>query len=227
MKFVWFVISSTTPDEFESRWARIPDRWTPGAGLRRWVRSLAVRGKSPFFGESSAFAAVEELWLDPAAIDDVRAVMASIDDGLGAAMSGIARPDRSILYLVEDTTVIDGPECIGPPGIRQFSLAQRRDGIGHEEYVLHWRYVHGPLVRNSPALSRYTQNRVVREINARAEYDGFSELSFTDMQAVARFCESEAYLGEQIREDAPKFVNLKTVLPTMIDRQWEVWTLST
>jgi uncharacterized protein (TIGR02118 family) len=222
MKFMWFIAPATTLSSFESTWESAPDRWQPPGDVIRWVRSLAAQGNTDFFGARSAFAAIEELWIasdDPAVSSRARS---EIERGLGGALGGIVDSASSLLMLVEDRVAIEGPECIGSGGIRQFAMARRKSGLTHEAFVDHWRNIHAPIVRNNPTLSRYVQNRVVRVEGDEPFFDGMSELSFIDADAARQFCNSTSYLEVEIKLDAPKFVDISTVTATLVDRQKEV-----
>jgi len=223
MKLFWFLTSSVARSDFESRWLEVPSKWAPPKAINRWVRSLSEEGETQFFGQESAFAAIEELWVAPQELDDIRDIMSTVQAGLSNALNGVLDINASVFYLVENMVVIDGDECITAPGIRQFALARRKVGTTHEEYVMHLKYIHGPLVKNSPALARYVQNRVVRDLNIGPYFDAFSEICFKHKADAEAFCKSDAYASEQVVEDGPKFVDLTSVRATTVDRQWQIF----
>jgi uncharacterized protein (TIGR02118 family) len=74
--------------------------------------------------------------------------------------------------------------------IKVLSLLTRKPGLSHEEFVRHWRDIHGPLAHGVPGLRRYVQSHIIGT-RARAdiqeadvEIDGIAELWYDDEEAL-------------------------------------------
>lgn len=70
--------------------------------------------------------------------------------------------------------------------IKVLSLLTRKDGLTHEDFVRHWRDIHGPLALSVPGLRRYVQShiggtRTRADIpETEVEVDGIAELWYDD-----------------------------------------------
>ena len=80
--------------------------------------------------------------------------------------------------------------------IKRVSLLTRKVGLTHEEFVHHWREVHGPLARQVPGIRRYVQCHIQSE-SRRAdipetdvEIDGIAELWYDSVEAMERSTET-------------------------------------
>ena len=74
--------------------------------------------------------------------------------------------------------------------IKMICLLKRKDGMSHEEFMRHWRSVHGPLAVGIASIRRYVQSSI-REEQSRpdipdiaADIDGIAELWFDDQEAM-------------------------------------------
>jgi uncharacterized protein (TIGR02118 family) len=47
--------------------------------------------------------------------------------------------------------------------MKSIGLLTRKAGMTHEEFVRHWRDIHGPLAHAVPGILRYVQNEIVAE----------------------------------------------------------------
>ena len=70
--------------------------------------------------------------------------------------------------------------------IKIVSLLTRKDGLTHEEFVTHWRDIHGPLALSVPGIRRYVQSHI-QATRTRADIpeaevaiDGIAELWYDD-----------------------------------------------
>lgn len=70
--------------------------------------------------------------------------------------------------------------------IKVLSLLTRKDGLTHEDFVRHWRDIHGPLALSVPGIRRYVQSHI-QGTRTRAdiaetavEVDGIAELWYED-----------------------------------------------
>ncbi len=75
--------------------------------------------------------------------------------------------------------------------IKVLSLLTRKPGLSHEDFVKHWRDVHGPLAHGIPGLRRYVQAHITG-MRTRADIaesdvdiDGIAELWYDDEAAMA------------------------------------------
>ena len=95
--------------------------------------------------------------------------------------------------------------------IKHLALLVRKDGLSHEDFVKHWREIHGPLAYDCPGVSRYTQTEV-KSSSIRhdvpgldvAPVDGIAELWFEDQAALDRFNASPA--TRRLRDDGATFI---------------------
>ncbi|HEX5325830.1 MAG TPA: EthD family reductase [Acetobacteraceae bacterium] len=76
--------------------------------------------------------------------------------------------------------------------IKVLSLLSRKDGLTHEQFVRHWRDVHGPLALSVPGIRRYVQSHITGT-RTRADIpqsdvaiDGIAELWYDDEEALRR-----------------------------------------
>ncbi len=75
--------------------------------------------------------------------------------------------------------------------IKVLSLLTRKPGLTHEQFVRHWRDIHGPLALGVPGVRRYVQAHItgtrgrtdIQE--AEVEIDGIAELWYDDEAALA------------------------------------------
>ncbi len=74
--------------------------------------------------------------------------------------------------------------------IKVLSLLTRKPGLSHEEFVRHWREIHGPLAHGVPGVRRYVQSHIagtrtradIPEVEV--EIDGIAELWYDDEVAL-------------------------------------------
>jgi uncharacterized protein (TIGR02118 family) len=73
-------------------------------------------------------------------------------------------------------------------------LIRNRDGVGEEAFAGHWLNVHGPLARQVPGMTAYSQNHIVEryppiETPELHRVDGLSQLYFPDVPTMAKAME--------------------------------------
>ena len=73
-------------------------------------------------------------------------------------------------------------------------LIKNRDGVGEEAFAGHWLNVHGPLARQVPGMTAYSQNHIVEryppiETPELHRVDGLSQLYFPDVPTMAKAME--------------------------------------
>ena len=95
--------------------------------------------------------------------------------------------------------------------IKTVSLLVRKEGLSHEDFVKHWREIHGPLAYACPGVARYTQTEVkassFRTDGVAAldiKVDGIAELWFDNQAALDVFNGSPA--TRRLREDGTRFI---------------------
>ena len=95
--------------------------------------------------------------------------------------------------------------------IKTVSLLVRKEGSSHDDFVKHWRDIHGPLAYACPGVARYTQTEV-KSSSFRTDgvaaldvaVDGIAELWFADQAALDAF--NAAPATRRLREDGTLFI---------------------
>jgi uncharacterized protein (TIGR02118 family) len=95
--------------------------------------------------------------------------------------------------------------------IKTVSLLVRKECSSHEDFVRHWRDIHGPLAYACPGVARYTQTEV-KSSSFRSDgvaaldvaVDGIAELWFADQAALDQF--NAAPATRRLLEDGTKFI---------------------
>ena len=95
--------------------------------------------------------------------------------------------------------------------IKTVSLLVRKEGASHEDFVRHWREIHGPLAYACPSVARYTQTEI-KSSSFRTDgvaalevaVDGIAELWFADQAALDAF--NAAPATRRLREDGTTFI---------------------
>ncbi|HIM03187.1 MAG TPA: hypothetical protein EYG46_19600 [Myxococcales bacterium] len=98
--------------------------------------------------------------------------------------------------------------------IELICFVRRKEGMDRDAFHEHWLNHHGPLIRNTPELSkyvlRYEQNHRTDRDSERdrgsAGHDGVTIQWFENMQAFIGFCTDPAYY-ELIAPDEAKFLD--------------------
>jgi len=97
-----------------------------------------------------------------------------------------------------------------------FALLRRREGLSREEFVRHWREVHGPLIAGNPDLSRH----IVRyEQHVRHRPDALSGTDDVDGVAVQWFESIDDFAGfiaepdyaELVAPDERRFIDMDRI----------------
>ncbi len=74
--------------------------------------------------------------------------------------------------------------------IKVLSLLTRKPGLSHEDFVRHWRDIHGPLAHGVPGIRRYVQAHITGTrtradiVESDVEIDGIAELWYDDEAAM-------------------------------------------
>ena len=94
--------------------------------------------------------------------------------------------------------------------IKRISFLTRKDGTTHEDFVRHWRDIHGPLARGVPGLRRYVQSHIVGEAS-RADIassdiaiDGIAELWYDDAESMEQAIQSDQ--AKRLFADGAQFI---------------------
>ena len=101
-------------------------------------------------------------------------------------------------------------------------LIKNRDGVGEEAFADHWLNVHGPLARQVPGMTAYSQNHIVEryppiETPELHRVDGLSQLYFPDVPTMAKAMETPEQRA--CVEDIKGFLSEVTIV---IQRRGEV-----
>jgi uncharacterized protein (TIGR02118 family) len=74
--------------------------------------------------------------------------------------------------------------------MKSISLLARRAGLTHEQFMHHWREVHGPLAHAVPGIRRYVQNEIAAQPTRpdipshEIEVDGIAEIWWESEEAM-------------------------------------------
>jgi uncharacterized protein (TIGR02118 family) len=95
--------------------------------------------------------------------------------------------------------------------IKTVSLLVRKESLTHEDFVKHWREIHGPLALACPGVARYLQTEIKSSSFRRdgvgrldVAVDGIAELWFENQAALDAFAASPA--TRRLREDGTTFI---------------------
>ena len=98
-------------------------------------------------------------------------------------------------------------------------LLKRKPGMSSEDFFRYWSDTHGPLMTSVPEFMRhcrrYIQSHVIEGAKldfpaAFADYDGYAELWFDDLDSLNRALNEPRYLGELI-PDMQEFLDLESL----------------
>lgn len=91
--------------------------------------------------------------------------------------------------------------------IRLFAFVKRREGMSREEFFDYWHHRHGPLIRDTPELSRhlidYAQHPATAE--DRSGWDGVAVQTFASWDDLTAMISGPA--GETMRADEAAFLD--------------------
>jgi uncharacterized protein (TIGR02118 family) len=94
--------------------------------------------------------------------------------------------------------------------IQEIVLLRRRPGMDRDEFLRHWREIHGPLAAKLPGLRKYVQAHVIPDPSqADPAYDGIAELWFDSPEAFPAAIASPE--GQAARADFPNFLDLDKI----------------
>ncbi len=101
--------------------------------------------------------------------------------------------------------------------IKVCELVQRRPGMTVEEFQVHWRDVHGPIVAAIPGLRRYVQSHPLLGGYRRGPlpYDGLAELWFDDKEALRSIATTDAFAAAKV--DEPNFIDTASLIELVVD----------
>jgi uncharacterized protein (TIGR02118 family) len=102
--------------------------------------------------------------------------------------------------VATEHVVLDGEKT--PEMVKLMLLVSRLPGLTIEQFVEHWRDVHGLLVLDLPGLRRYVQNHPVLEAYGvrGMSHDGWAELWFADLAALQAAVASPQWA--EVRKDS-------------------------
>jgi hypothetical protein len=103
---------------------------------------------------------------------------------------------------------------------------KRRPDISREDFSCHWREIHGPLLRNTPSISRYLRRYVQHHLTPGVGFnnvmpldcDGFSEAWFDTMQD-RQAMHAEKEFQERVIPDEATFIDMSATRFLMFDNQ--------
>jgi len=96
-----------------------------------------------------------------------------------------------------------------------FSFYKRRPDLSHEEYIAYWRDRHGPLLRDTPEITKYLSRYVQHDLRpnsaqshvAALEFDGMSEVWYKE-GARREDLLAEPFFLERVVPDEPNFIDV-------------------
>ena len=100
--------------------------------------------------------------------------------------------------------------------VKLFAVLRRNPEMSHEEFVTHWREVHGPLIAGTPELARhlvrYEQHVRHRPdaLSGTQDVDGVAEQWFTSIDDFVGFISEPAY-AELVAPDERRFLDMDRV----------------
>ncbi len=100
--------------------------------------------------------------------------------------------------------------------IKYFGMVKRKDGLTREQFLHHWKEIHGPLFasKNVPGLRKYIQNwpAQVTKPELDTDIDGIVELWFDDLESAQAFPQwLRSDEGKECREGMKLFVNTEEI----------------
>ena len=105
----------------------------------------------------------------------------------------------------EDTGAVpDGPMAL-------HCFVKRREDLSHEEFLDYWRNHHGPLIRDTPELARWTKRYVQHAAHPKdsSGYDGVAVQEFASWDDFIAMISGPA--GELMRNDEANFLSQKDI----------------
>jgi uncharacterized protein (TIGR02118 family) len=113
--------------------------------------------------------------------------------------------------VATEHVVLDGEKA--PSMVKLMLLVSRLPGLTIEQFVEHWRDVHGTLVLELPGLRRYVQNHPVLEAYGvrGMSHDGWAELWFDDLPSLQAAIASPQW-AEVRRDSAMLFAEPRGVV---------------
>ena len=95
--------------------------------------------------------------------------------------------------------------------IKSFKMMKRRNDLTREQFLQHWKKIHGPLFvsKNVPGLRKYIQNHPARvtEPEFETDIDGIAELWFDDLESAQAYPQwlRSSDEAKDLREDIKLF----------------------
>ncbi len=124
--------------------------------------------------------------------------------------------------------------------IKVIGLIRRKAGLSREEFLRHWKDVHGPLVMSIPELARHIRKYVqvhavtIPELQAREryqqaslpmEYDGAVEMWFDDAAEMQQAFGvlADPVICRRLREDEDSFIDNSNSLSVMVGEDFTIY----
>ena len=99
--------------------------------------------------------------------------------------------------------------------IKYFGVIKRKNGLTREEFLQHWKEIHGPLFvsKNVAGLRKYVQNHPAKVTGrgADTDIDGIAEFWFDDVESAQAFFQwlISSDEAKDLREDTKLFIDFK------------------
>lgn len=101
--------------------------------------------------------------------------------------------------------------------MKLFAFVKRKDSLTREEFLDHWHNVHGPMIRDTPALGGHILDYRQYPASARdrSGWDGVAVQEFESWESLIAFISSPA--GEAMRADEETFIDSSTIKVVFVD----------
>ena len=100
--------------------------------------------------------------------------------------------------------------------IKSFWVMKRRNGLTRDQFLRHWKEIHGPMFlskKDLPQLRKYIQNHPAKVTRPEfdTDIDGIAELWFDDIESAQAFLQWHRFSDEakELREDDKLLANVK------------------
>lgn len=183
--------------------------------VRRYVRNIVLTST----GRGSAWDGADEIWVDDEAAAD------SVVAALRTTQAQFVDTDAVVCLHTVDHTVFEGRfmarDASHP---KRMTFLRRKEGLGLDEMLHHWRHKHGPLAASVPGLRRYVQSAVVTAAGEHGEpaFDGVAQIWLHDEKALGELLASSLF-REQVKPDEANFTATGRTLTLAMREERVVW----
>lgn len=97
--------------------------------------------------------------------------------------------------------------------VKYIVMLRRKPGLTKQQFLKHWKEVHGPLVaRISPGIKKYIQSHPLEVPGIECEIDGIAELWFDNLEDLLRWrAWRNTEAGKPLNEDEAGLIDMSQV----------------